>query len=92
MQTNNKILLRGRLSAPPAPSHVNHGVEYFLLPLSARRLSGAEDHLNVIAAKEQLSGLSLKEGSPLTVRGGCAPSITAAGWAAGWWSASLPAS
>jgi primosomal replication protein N len=69
MQTNNKILLRGRLSAPPAPSHVNHGVEYFLLPLSARRLSGAEDHLNVIAAKEQLSGLSLKEGSPLTVRG-----------------------
>ena len=69
MQTNNKILLRGRLSAPPAPSHVNHGVEYFLLPLTARRLSGAEDHLNVIAAKEQLSGLSLKEGSPLTVRG-----------------------
>ena len=69
MQTNNKILLRGRLSAPPAPSHVNHGVEYFLLPLSARRLSGAEDHLNVIAAKEQLSGLSLKEGSPLTVLG-----------------------
>ena len=69
MQTNNKILLRARLSAPPAPSHVNHGVEYFLLPLSARRLSGAEDHLNVIAAKEQLSGLSLKEGSPLTVRG-----------------------
>ncbi|MCI9295441.1 MAG: single-stranded DNA-binding protein [Lawsonibacter sp.] len=69
MQTNNKILLRGRLSAPPAPSHVNHGVEYFLLPLSARRLSGAEDRLNVIAAKEQLSGLSLKEGSPLTVRG-----------------------
>ncbi len=69
MQTNNKILLRGRLSAPPAPSHVNHGVEYFLLPLSARRLSGAEDHLNVIAAKEQLSGLSLEEGSPLTVRG-----------------------
>ena len=69
MQTNNKILLRGRLSAPPAPSHVNHGVEYFLLPLPARRLSGAEDHLNVIAAKEQLSGLSLKEGSPLTVRG-----------------------
>ena len=68
-QTNNKILLRGRLSAPPAPSHVNHGVEYFLLPLSARRLSGAEDHLNVIAAKEQLSGLSLMEDSPLTVRG-----------------------
>ena len=69
MQTNNKILLRGRLSAPPAPYPVNHGVVYFLLPLSARRLSGAEDHLNVIAAKEQLSGLSLKEGSPLTVRG-----------------------
>ena len=69
MQTNNKILLRGRLSAPPAPSHVKHGGGNFILTLSARRLSGAEDHLNVIAAKEQLSGLSLKEGSPLTVRG-----------------------
>ena len=69
MQTNNKILLRGRLAAPPALSHVNHGVEYYLLPVAVRRLSGAEDRLNVVASKEQLTPLALAEGSPLTVRG-----------------------
>ena len=71
MQTNNnRILLRGRLSAPPVPSHANHGVEYLLFPLSVRRLSGAEDRLNVVAAREQLALLPpLEAGSPLTVRG-----------------------
>lgn len=69
MQTNNQIFLRGRLAALPTLSHVNHSVEYFLLPLIARRLSGAEDRLNVIASQEQLAALSLEEGSPLTVRG-----------------------
>ncbi|MCI8913221.1 MAG: single-stranded DNA-binding protein [Lawsonibacter sp.] len=69
MQTNNQIFLRGRLAALPTLSHVNHSVEYFLLPLTARRLSGAEDRLNVIASQEQLAALSLEEGSPLTVRG-----------------------
>lgn len=69
MQTNNQIFLRGRLAALPTLSHVNHGVEYYLLPLSAHRLSGAEDRLHVIAAKGQLTALALEEGSPLTVRG-----------------------
>ena len=72
MQTNwneNKILLRGQLAAPPAPSHSNHGVDYDLLPLAVRRLSGAEDRLNVVAARTQLAGLCLEEGAPLTVRG-----------------------
>ena len=71
MQTNNnKIFLKGRLAAPPSLSHVNHGVEYLLLPLSVRRLSGAEDTLHVVAARDQLSALSLLEtGTPLTVRG-----------------------
>ena len=70
MQTNiNRIFLRGRLAAPPAPSHVNHGVEYFTLPLAVRRLSGAEDRLNVTAAREQLEGLALELGGLLTVQG-----------------------
>lgn len=71
MQTNNnKIFLRGRLAAPPAVSHVNHGVEYLLLALSVRRLSGAADTLHVVAAREQLTSLPpLEVGSPLTVRG-----------------------
>ena len=71
MQTNNnKILLRGRLAAAPTLSHVNHGVEYDLLPLSVCRLSGAADILHVVAAREQLTCLSpLTTGSPLTVQG-----------------------
>ena len=67
---NNKILLRGRLGASPVPSHINHGVEYLTFPLAVRRLSGAEDRLNVVAAREQLAALPpLEAGSPLTVRG-----------------------
>ena len=70
MQANkNKILLRGRLDALPTPSHVNHGVEYFMLPLAVRRLSGAEDLLHVVAAREQLDAFPLEPGSPLTVQG-----------------------
>ena len=69
MQTNNMIFLRGRLADAPAFSHSNHGVDYLVFPLSVRRLSGAEDRLNVVASREQLSPLSLEAGSPLTVRG-----------------------
>ena len=71
MQTNNnRIFLRGRLAAPPALSHINHGVEYLLLPLSVCRLSGAEDTLHVVASREQLSALPpLEAGAPLSVWG-----------------------
>ena len=71
MQTNNnKIFLRGRLATSPSLSHVNHGVEYLLLPLSVCRLSGAEDTLHVVASQEQLDLLPpLEAGSPLTVSG-----------------------
>ena len=86
MQTNkNRIFLRGRLAAPPVPSHTNHGVQYYTLPLTVRRLSGAEDRLNVVASQEQLALFPPS-------RGRYARSTTAAAWAAGWWSASLPGS
>ncbi len=65
----NKIFLRGRLSAPPTLSHVNHATQYYLLPLTVSRLSGAEDCLNVIAAAPLLEGLKLDKGAPLTVSG-----------------------
>ena len=70
MQANrNKIFLRGQVSAPPISSHINHGVEYLMIPLAVRRLSGAEDTLHVVAAQEQLANLVLEPGAPLTVRG-----------------------
>ena len=58
MQTNtNRIFLRGRMAARPALSHANHGVDYFTFPLAVRRLSGAEDRLNIVASREQLERL-----------------------------------
>ena len=70
MQTDhNKIFLRGRLAAPPSPSHSNHGVEYLMLPLAVRRLSGAEDTLHIVVSQDLLKGRSLETDSPLSVWG-----------------------
>lgn len=65
----NQIFLRGQLTAAPSLSHVNHGVSYLLLPLAVQRLSGAEDHLNIVAAQSQLEGLSPSPGQRLCVQG-----------------------
>lgn len=65
----NKIFLRGRLSDTPSFSHTNHGIPYYLLPLTVSRLSGTADQLNVIAAQPLLTELELEPGAPLTVHG-----------------------
>ena len=70
MLTNtNRIFLRGRMAARPALSHANHGVDYFTFPLAVRRLSGAEDRLNIVASREQLERLSLCGDGPVSVYG-----------------------
>lgn len=69
MQTNNRIFLRGQLAAIPALSHSNHGVDYFTFPLAVRRLSGAEDRLNIVASRELLKSLDAEPGVSLAVRG-----------------------
>ena len=46
----NRIVLRGQAAQGPAPSHRNHGVDYYLVPLRVPRLSGADDVLNVVTA------------------------------------------
>ena len=66
-QNENRVLIRGRLESPPRASHVNHGVTYYVAPLAVRRLSGAEDHLNVVATAEQLA--QAEPDDLLTVRG-----------------------
>ena len=53
----NSILLRGRLLAAPVPSHQNHQIQFFLLPLEVCRLSGAADKLDVIASQRLLETL-----------------------------------
>ena len=65
----NRAVLRGVVAAPPVPSHENHGVRYHLFPLTVRRLSGAEDRLNVIASAPLLQSIPLHPGDPVEVTG-----------------------
>lgn len=46
----NRIVLRGQGLKAPAPSHRNHGVDYYTLPLRVPRLSGVDDVLNLVTA------------------------------------------
>lgn len=72
MQTiwnENQIILHGRTAAVPVLSHVNHGQAYYIVPLRACRLSGAEDRLNIVVSAALLESCPLKEGSEVTVCG-----------------------
>lgn len=72
MQTvwnDNLVLLRGEAAAAPRPSHENHGVTYQVFPLRVRRLSGAEDVLNVVAPEELLARSPVAAGARLGVSG-----------------------
>lgn len=50
----NRILLRGRLAAPPVFSHENHGKTFHLVPMEVPRLSGTVDRLNLLLADSLL--------------------------------------
>lgn len=68
-RNENRIFLRGTLEGEPAVSHENHGIRYFVLPVAVRRLSGAEDHLNVVASAQQLEAFQPVVGEQLCVSG-----------------------
>ncbi|MDD6024682.1 MAG: single-stranded DNA-binding protein [Oscillospiraceae bacterium] len=68
-ESNNRVLLRGILLDPPEFSHENHGKRFDSLLLSVQRLSGAFDHLPVIAEHELVSGLDPLEGPMVEVTG-----------------------
>lgn len=65
----NEIVLHGRLALPPRVSHSNHGEEFYIFPLRVRRLSGAEDRLNVVAGERLLRLCPAEEGDEVTVQG-----------------------
>ena len=44
----------GQAARAPVPSHRNHGVDYYLVPLRVPRLSGVDDMLNVVSADPAL--------------------------------------
>ncbi|MDR3207127.1 MAG: single-stranded DNA-binding protein [Oscillospiraceae bacterium] len=70
MQTaQNRVCLRGRVAAGPAFSHTSHGVAYHMFSLAARRLSGAEDVVRVLASAPLLAQCPCAEGQTVAVEG-----------------------
>ena len=65
----NEIMLHGRLALAPRMSHANHGETFYIFPLRVRRLSGAEDRLNVVAGERLLKLCPVDEGDEVTVQG-----------------------
>ena len=63
----NKITLRGQAAGTPVPSHQNHGVSYYLVPLRVPRLSGVDDVFNLVTDCPDPSLWA--EGRWLTVQG-----------------------
>lgn len=53
-QKNNQAILRGFVSGTPILSHKVHGIPFYRFPLSAPRLSGKEDILNILVSEELL--------------------------------------
>lgn len=65
----NLVRLCGRPEGRPIYSHSSRGQDFFLLPLRVRRLSGAEDRLNLILRRELLEQTALTEAEALSVTG-----------------------
>lgn len=47
-QTDNHIILRGRVDGTAELSHRVHGMDFYRFPLSVSRLSGREDRVNIL--------------------------------------------
>ena len=67
--TANQAAIRGTLLELPRFSHENHGSRFYRFLLEVPRLSGAVDHLPVIAREEALNQMDLSGGSYVEVRG-----------------------
>ena len=65
----NHAVLRGMAAAEPVFSHTNHGVDFFVFPLSVPRLSGTEDRLNVVVPQSLLAECPPTPGRRLEVTG-----------------------
>lgn len=65
----NRAVLRGAVAAEPVVSHENHGVTYWIFPLTVFRLSGSEDRVNVVAAQELLDECPLGVGTEVEIEG-----------------------
>ncbi|MCL2080667.1 MAG: single-stranded DNA-binding protein [Oscillospiraceae bacterium] len=67
---DNMIKLTGIPTGPPVFSHESHGVKFYRLALGVKRLSGAEDTINIQAQQALTAALEPDlDGSPLSVAG-----------------------
>lgn len=66
---NNFAELSGILAEFPKYSHENHGVKFYNMPVSVRRLSGTKDIINILAKETLLSPIALTEQIPLHIFG-----------------------
>ncbi len=66
---NNSAELCGVMGGAPRFSHTSRGVDYFTFPLTARRLSGAGDTVNVILPERLLGEIRPAEGGRVRVLG-----------------------
>lgn len=65
----NEILLRGTVVGEAVYSHESHGERFYRFPLSAPRLSGNEDVLNIQLPQRLLGECSLEPGEWVEVQG-----------------------
>ena len=66
---NNWAALSGDAVREPAFSHNSGGEDYFRFPLRCRRLSGAEDVLQVVVSRSLLERHDVRVGERLSLRG-----------------------
>ncbi len=66
---NNIVRLVGTAAGRPALSHERRGETFYRLPLTVRRLSGAEDEIPLLLRRRQLEALELQEADKLCVNG-----------------------
>ncbi len=64
----NRILLCGTVDGTPVLSHISRGVRYYVCAVRTRRLSGAEDRLNVIFHQSLLSRVP-EDGQRVSIEG-----------------------
>ena len=66
---NNSLELCGVVRSAPEPSHENHGIAFCSFRLAVKRLSGAEDVVNVLTEQKLAEEAGLCPGQAIRIQG-----------------------
>ena len=69
LEATNYIRLVGTATGSPEFSHSSRGKDFYVFPLTAARLSGNTDTLNILLRREQLADLPIQAQDRLCVEG-----------------------